>query len=81
VSYEEKRKSIINYYLTITTGVFFGFVNSNIVFFVSLQYLGTAWWSYVGLVTGILGIYYGLIRLRIDYQTLRHSLDKLRTRM
>ncbi|RMG57146.1 MAG: hypothetical protein D6713_10220 [Deltaproteobacteria bacterium] len=77
MSYEEKRKNIINYYLTITTGVFLGFLNSNIIFFVSMSYLGT-WWSYVGVVTGILGIYYGLIRLRIDYQTLRHSLENIK---
>lgn len=77
MSIEEKRKNIIQYYLTLTTGVAFGFINSTIIFFLSLSLWGT-WWSYPVLATGILGMYFGSIRLKIDYQTLRHSLENIR---
>ncbi|NIO16122.1 MAG: hypothetical protein GTN70_03850 [Deltaproteobacteria bacterium] len=76
MSIEEKRKNIIRYYLTITTGVAFGFVNSSALFFLSISLWGI-WWSYPGLVTGVLGMYFGFIRLKIDYQTLRHSLENV----
>lgn len=76
MSAEEKRKNIIHYYVTITTGVAFGFVNSSALFFLSLTLWGV-WWSYPGLVTGVLGMYFGFIRLKIDYQTLRHSLENV----
>lgn len=78
MSYEEKRKNIIQYYVTITIGVAFGFINSTCMFFLSLHMWG-AWWSYPGLITGVLGLYYGFTRLKIDYQTMRHSLENIRT--
>ncbi len=77
VSLEEKRKNIIKYYFMITTGVAFGFINSNAILLLSLSSWGT-WWSYPGLVTGALGIYFGFIRLKIDYQTMRHSLENIK---
>ncbi len=76
MSKEAKRKNIIKYYLTITTGIAFGFINSSIIFFISIKYFGI-WWSYPGLVTGVLGSFYGFVRLKVDYGTLRHSLNNL----
>lgn len=77
MSYDEKRRNIIQYYVQITTGVAFGFINSNIVFLLSLSSWGT-WWSYPGLVTAVLGMFFGFTRLKIDYQTLRHSLENIK---
>lgn len=77
MSYEEKRKNIIQYYVTITVGVALGFINSTLIFFLSLHMWGI-WWSYPGMITGVLGLYYGFARLKIDYQTMRHSLENIR---